>query len=303
MNERTCLAIILAAGQGTRMKSALPKVMHTIGGLTLIGHVAARMAAIPDAKLALVTGKGQEPVADAVRKISHTATVHIQDQQHGTAHAVLAARSAIAEGYDDIIVVFGDTPFVTSETITRLRTGIAEGAVVTVASMEPDDPAAYGRMITDGENLLAIREYRDCTDEERKITLCNGGLMAIDGAIALELLAQIGNDNDQNEYYLPVVVEVAVRAGHRAGWVAVAEAEMLGINDRAQLADAECRFQTARRQQALADGVGMIAPETVYFSHDTQLAADVMVEPNVIFAPGVRVESGATIRAFSHLEG
>ncbi len=303
MNERTCLAIILAAGQGTRMKSALPKVLHTIGGLTLVGHVATRMAAISDAKLALVIGKGQELIADAVRKISPTASVHIQDEQHGTAHAVLAARSAIEEGYDDILVVFGDTPFVTDETIARLRAGIAEGAAVTVAGMEPDDPAAYGRMITDGDDLLAIREFRDASASEREITLCNGGLMAIDGTVALELLTQIGNDNDQNEYYLPVVVEVAVKAGHSAGWVAVEEAEILGINDRAQLADAESRFQTARRQQALADGVGMIAPETVYFSHDTQLAADVMIEANVIFAPGVRVEAGAIIRAFSHLEG
>ncbi len=303
MKQRTCLVIILAAGQGTRMKSALPKVLHEIGGLSMIGHVTRRMKSIPGADLALVIGPDQQAVADAVCDIEPGVTIHVQGEPLGTAHAALAARDAIQKGYDDVLIAFGDTPFVTGDSVERLRAPISGGAAVVVAGMTPDDAAAYGRLITRGDDLLAIREYRDASPDEREIGLCNGGLMVLDGSLALDLLTRIGNDNAQQEYYLPAAVEIAVGDGRRAAWVPVDEAEMLGVNSAGDLAAAERRFQEARRQQALADGAILVAPETVFFAHDTHIEAGVTIEPNVVFAQGVRIESGATVRAFSHLEG
>ena len=302
MNNRTCLAIVLAAGHGTRMKSERPKVLHEIGGLAMIGHLVRRLKLVPGSDMALVIGPGQQDVADTVQELVPDVTVHIQAEQLGTGHAVLAAHDAIEKGYDEILVVFGDTPFVTLESVTRLRAAIGEGAAISIAGMTPADPAAYGRLVTRGEDVIAIREYRDASETEREIGLCNGGMMVMDGRQALDLLTEIGSDNDQREYYLSSVVEIAVEKGMRAVWSPVEEADMLGVNSRVDLAAAERRFQDDRRRQALADGVTLIDPHAVYFSFDTYIAADVVVEPGVVFGPGVRVETGATIRAFSCIE-
>ncbi|WP_157019143.1 bifunctional UDP-N-acetylglucosamine diphosphorylase/glucosamine-1-phosphate N-acetyltransferase GlmU [Mesorhizobium xinjiangense] len=301
MSERTCLSIILAAGEGTRMKSALPKVLHKVAGLPMVGHVVKAALEAGSTAVAAVVGHGAEAVADEVRTASPDAAVSVQDKRLGTAHAVLAAREAIAAGYDDILIMFGDTPLVEPAALGRARALLAEGAAVAVMGFRTDRPNGYGRLIEKDGELEAIREERDCTDEERAINFCNGGLMAIDGRLALDLIEAVGNGNAKGEYYLTDIVEIARARGLHVGAAEVAFDNVLGVNTMAELAEAEALWQARRRQDLLLSGVTMIDPATVYLSHDTKIGADTLIEPNVFFGPGVSVAGGAIIHAFSHL--
>lgn len=300
---RTCLSIILAAGEGTRMKSAMPKVLHPIAGLPMLAHVIKAAEGAGETSLALVVGHGAEQVRNAAARFAPEADVYVQERRLGTAHAVLAARPAVERGADDVLVMFGDTPLVSADAMAAARAKLAQGAAVVVMGFRTNQPAGYGRLIEAGGRLIAIREERDCSDEERKITFCNGGLMAIRGDVALRLLDAVGNANAKGEYYLTDIVEIAGREGLSAVATEAGAEEVLGINTRAELAQAEAIWQRRRRAEAMLSGVTLIAPESVYLSFDTEIGADTLVEPNVWFGPGVRIASGAVIRAFSHLEG
>ena len=301
--KRNCLAVILAAGESTRMKSSRSKVLHPVAGRPMIAHVVDALAAAGISDIALVLGRDADKVEAAAQNPVVTSSVHIQTERLGTAHAVLAAREAIAKGYDDVLVIFGDTPLVTEAPLTAARAGLAGGADVVVIGFEAADPTGYGRLIVENGELLAIREQKDASEAERAITYCNGGLMAIDGRKALDLIGRIGNANAKGEYYLTDIVEVVRAAGGRAIAVAAPEEELTGCNTRAELAVIERLWQQRRRRQMMLDGVSMIAPETVFLSYDTRIAQDVTIEPNVVFGPGVTVESGAVIHSFSHIEG
>jgi len=301
--ERTCLAIILAAGESTRMKSAMSKVLHPVAGRPMIAHVVDALASASISDVALVVGRDADAVSAAAATDEVAVTSFLQKERLGTAHAVLAAREAIAKGYDDVLVVFGDTPLITAAPLKAARDGLAAGNDVVVIGFQATDPTGYGRLIVKDGALVAIREHRDASDEERRITYCNGGLMAIDGRKALDLLNRIGNANAKGEYYLTDLVEIARSLDGRAIAVEAPEEELTGCNTRAELAYIERLWQQRRRHELMLAGVSIIAPETVFLSWDTALAQDVLLEPNVVFGPGVRVESGAVIHAFSHLEG
>lgn len=303
MAERTCLVVLLAAGEGTRMRSAKPKVLHAVGGRAMVCHAAEATLRAGATRLAVVIGPNATDVAKAVRAVAPDAETFEQHERLGTAHAVLQARAAIAQGADDVMVVFGDTPLLRPETLSRVRIRLADNADVVVLGFETDEPAGYGRLLVKDGQLIAIREERDATDEERQVKFCNAGIMAFRGEHVLDLLDAIGNANAKGEYYLTDAVEVARARGLTVVAEVGEESEFLGVNTRAQLAQCEAVFQDRMRRAALAAGVTLVAPETVTFAHDTVLAADVTVEPHVVFAAGVMVEGGATIRAFSHLEG
>ena len=300
---RTCLAVVLAAGEGTRMRSRLPKVLHEIGRLPLIAHVLDALKAAQVDRIAAVIGPGHEAVAAAIAARAPAASVHIQAERRGTAHAVLAARDAISAKADDVLVVFGDTPFISSDTVALMRGMLAEGASVVVGGMVPTDPRGYGRLIMDGSRLTAIREERDASEAERAIRFCNGGIMALSGDVALPILDAIGDDNAQHEFYLTDAVAIANQRGLKVAAVEIAADEAFGVNDRAQLADAEAHFQRRRRSAAMAGGATLTAPETVFFAHDTQIGRDVSIEPNVIFGPGVSVADNVTIRVLQPHRG
>lgn len=300
---RSCLAIVLAAGEGTRMKSSLPKVLHAIAGRSMVEHVLAAVGEAGAGRIAVVVGPDREDVAAAVRKAAPGAEIFVQTERLGTAHAVLAAREALArEAVDDVIVAFADTPLVDAAAFASLRAPLADGAAVAALGFEAADPHGYGRLVVQGERLVAIREEKDASEEERRIRLCNAGLMAFSGAHALALIESVGNENAKGEYYLTDVVGLAAARGLATAVVRAPEELVQGVNDRVQLAAAERAMQKRLRERAMREGATLIDPDTVYFSFDTRLARDVIVEPNVFFAPGVSVEEGATIRAFSHLE-
>ena len=299
---RTSLAVVLAAGEGKRMKSRLPKVLHPIAGLPMIAHVLKTLQAAKVDRIAVVVAPGQEGVAKIVSTVAPQASIHVQKKPLGTADAVKAARGAFG-GAEDIVVVYGDTPFLSRDVVTRVRRPLAKDASVAVAGMRPDDPNGYGRLLMRGRELLAIREERDASEEEKAIGFCNGGVMALAGETSLSLLDAIRDKNAKKEFYLTDAVEIANRRGLKVTAVEVSADVVFGINDRAQLAEAERRFQDKRRAEAQAAGATLVAPETVYFSYDTKLGSDVVVEPNVVFGPGVTVADNVTIRSFSHFEG
>jgi bifunctional UDP-N-acetylglucosamine pyrophosphorylase/glucosamine-1-phosphate N-acetyltransferase len=303
MSRRTCLAIVLAAGEGIRMRSTLPKALHAIGGRTLLEHVLTSAALAGGAEIAVVVGPDHAAVAAAARGIAPQAQIFVQSERRGTAHAVLAAKPAIARGADDILVVFADTPLLRAETLANLRAALSRGAAVAVLGFKPADPQDYGRLVMRGDELVAIREQNDASADERKIAFCNGGLMALAGDKALAILERIGNANAKSEYYLTDAVAIARDMGLKAVVIETGEDDVRGINTKAQLAEAEAVLQTRLRATALEAGVTMIAPQTVFLSADTQFGKDVTIEPNVVFGPGVTVEDGALIRSFSHLEG
>jgi bifunctional UDP-N-acetylglucosamine pyrophosphorylase/glucosamine-1-phosphate N-acetyltransferase len=303
MTQRTCLAIVLAAGEGTRMRTRLPKALHLIGGRTLLAHVLASAAQAGCGNIAVVVGPDHAAVAGEVYAVAPKAQTFEQRERRGTAHAVLSARKAIEGGVDDILVMFSDTPLVRAETLSDLRAAVRDGAAVAVLGFKPADQTGYGRLLTHGTELIAIREDSDATPEERKIALCNGGLMALSGRYALAILDRISNKNAKGEYYLSDAVAIARDMGLKAVVIETTEDDVRGINTKAQLAEAEAVIQQRLRADAMEAGVTMIAPQTVFLSADTKLGKDVTIEPNVVFGPGVTVEDGATIRAFSHLEG
>jgi bifunctional UDP-N-acetylglucosamine pyrophosphorylase/glucosamine-1-phosphate N-acetyltransferase len=300
---RTCLAIVLAAGEGTRMRSARPKVLHTVAGRSLLAHVLSAAAEAGVTSTAVVIGPKQDAVAAEASRVAPSARVFTQRQARGTAHAVLAAKAAITEPADDIVVVYGDTPLIRPETLERLRAPLASGAAVAVLAFRPADAKGYGRLITSGNELIAIREEADATAQERAIGLCNGGIMAMAGAHALEILERIGNENRKHEFYLTDAIEIARGMKLRAVAVEVEEDDVRGINTKGQLAEAEAVAQQRLRKAALDAGVTLIAPETVFLSADTKFGRDVTVEPYVVFGEKVRVDDGAVIRSFSHLTG
>ena len=301
---RKALAIILAAGEGTRMKSDRPKVLHEVAGRSMLAHVLASVAAAGIENVAVVLGPGRDDVRAEAQRLAPGAQAFVQSERLGTAHAVLAAREAIAAGCDDLLVLFADTPLVTGPTILALREALAEGAGVAVLGFEAANPFGYGRLLRDGAGrLVAIREEKDASDEERKVTLCNAGLMAIDGGRALALLSMIGNQNAKGEYYLTDVVELARAEARDARVVVADESEVLGVNDRIQLAQAEAVAQQRLRRAAMAAGATMIAPETVFLCADTKIGRDVLIEPHVVIGPGVTIADRAVIHSFSHLEG
>lgn len=300
-SPRSLTAIVLAAGKGTRMRSDLPKVLHKVAGRTMLGHVLASVRAAGATRIGVVAEPGRTDVAAEIERQAPGAGIFAQAERLGTAHAVLAARTLLAEGSDDVIVAFGDTPLVTPETFTRLRAPLAAGAGIAVLAFETASPTGYGRVLTQGDRVVAIREEKDASPAERQVRLCNAGLMALSGAHALALLERIGNDNAAGEYYLPDAVALAVGDGLAVAVVPVDEEEAQGVNDRVQLAAAESVVQGRLRRAALLGGATLVAPETVFFSHDTVLGRDVTVEPHVVFGPGVRVADGCTVRSFAHL--
>lgn len=285
------------------MKSALPKVLHKVAGLPMVAHVVRAAEAAGTGDLALVIGHGAERMREAAQEFAPRAETFVQERRLGTAHAVLAARHAIERGHDDILVMFGDTPLIDAGALKTARQKLAEGAAVAVIGFRAEDPTGYGRLIEKDGKLTAIREEKDCSEEERAIKFCNGGLMAIAGRDALALLDAVGNANAKGEYYLTDIVGIAAGRGLE---VVAAEASFdnaLGINNRAELAEAEAIWQKRRRREVMLSGVTLFAPETVYFSFDTEIGPDSVIEPNVWFGPGVTVEAGARIHAFSHIEG
>jgi bifunctional UDP-N-acetylglucosamine pyrophosphorylase/glucosamine-1-phosphate N-acetyltransferase len=303
MEGKSCLSIVLAAGEGTRMRSTRPKVLNAVAGRSLLAHVLDAVASAGGTDAAVVVGPGHQQVAAEAKRVLPDAEIYVQQDRRGTAHAVLMAKTAIARGADDIVIIFGDTPLIRADTLRKLRGALSEGAAVAVLGFRPADPAGYGRLIADKGELVAIREDKDATEAERSIGLCNGGLMALAGSHALDILERIGDDNSKREFYLTDAVSIAREMGLKAAAIEVEEDEVRGINTKAQLAEAEAALQKRLREAALEAGVSMAAPETVFLSADTQLGRDVVIEPYVVFGPGVVVEEGAVIHAFSHLEG
>ncbi len=303
MGGKTCLAIVLAAGEGTRMRSALPKVLHKIAGRTLLANVLHAIVGAGGTDIAVVIAPGQDAVAAQAKHIDGNAQIFEQRERLGTGHAVLAAKAALARGADDILIIFGDTPLVRAQTLSDLRAALTEDAAVAVLGFKPADPAGYGRLLTQGDRLIAIREDSDASAAEKTITLCNGGLMALAGDKALAILQRIGNANRKGEYYLSDAVAIANDMGLKAVAIEAEEDDVRGINTKAQLAEAEAVMQERLRAAALDAGVAMVAPQTVFLSADTKFGKDVTIEPNVVFGPGVVIEDGALIRSFSHIEG
>lgn len=299
---QTTALILLAAGKGTRMESDLPKVLHPIGQAPLLAHALASGRALEPERIVIVAGHGAEVVEAAVRNHAPEAETVRQESQLGTAHAVLAARAALEGFSGDAVVLYGDTPFIRPETLAEMAAARA-GHDVVVLGFEAADPGRYGRLVTDGDRLLSIVEAAEASDKEKAITLCNSGVICADAGVMMRLAAKVGNDNSKGEYYLTDIIALAREEGLSAGVVRCAEAETLGINTRAELTAAEAAFQARARAEAVANGVVMQAPDTVIFAQDTHIGRDATVEPYVVFGPGVTVESGATIRAFSHLEG
>jgi len=292
--------IVLAAGQGTRMNSDLPKVLHRLGAAPLFVHALAAAAPIEPARRILVVGHGGAAVRKAAAAFDPEVEIAVQAEQLGTGHAVAQAMPLL-DGFEGrAIVLFGDTPFIRPETLAALAEAQAD---VTVLGFEAADPGRYGRLVTSGDALERIVEWKDATEDERAIGLCNSGVLAADARLLGELVAGLSNDNAAGEYYLTDVVAAARGRGLSAEVVLCDEAETLGINTRAELARAEALFQARARAQAMEDGVTLTAPETVFFAFDTAIGRDAIIAPNVIFGPGVTVESGAEIKGFCHLEG
>ncbi|MDO9637373.1 MAG: bifunctional UDP-N-acetylglucosamine diphosphorylase/glucosamine-1-phosphate N-acetyltransferase GlmU [Pseudotabrizicola sp.] len=294
--------VILAAGQGTRMNSDLPKVLHHVAGSPLLHHAMQAGRALDPERVVVVTGHGADAVTRATLAYDEDALTVVQAEQNGTAHAVAQAAPLLADASGDVIVLYGDTPLVRAETLEAMQAARARHAVV-VLGFHAADPGRYGRLVAEGESLLKIVEYKDASDEERAITLCNSGVICADAKLMFDLVGQVGNANAAGEYYLTDLPELARARGLSAGVVICDEAETLGVNTRAQLADAERAFQIRARAEALENGVTLTAPETVFFALDTVVGRDATIGPNVIFGPGVTVESGAEIKAFCHLEG
>jgi bifunctional UDP-N-acetylglucosamine pyrophosphorylase/glucosamine-1-phosphate N-acetyltransferase len=301
---RPIAAIVLAAGKGTRMKSRRHKVLHPVAGRPMIEHLMASLAELSPERTVVVVGDGREQLE---AQLGTRATPVVQEPQLGTGHAVLQAQAAL-EGFEgDVLVLYADVPFVRAETMRAMVDRLhleGDPADIVVLGFEPEDTLEYGRVIADGGRINWMVEHKDANEDERRCRLCNSGLMAVRGEGLFELLAQVGNDNAQGEYYLPEIVNVAIGRGGACAVIATSDPdEVAGINSRAELAAAEARWQRTRRAAAMAGGATLVAPETVFFAWDTTLGRDVTVEPNVVFGPGVSVADGATIHAFCHLEG
>jgi bifunctional UDP-N-acetylglucosamine pyrophosphorylase/glucosamine-1-phosphate N-acetyltransferase len=303
-DQRRFAVVILAAGQGTRMRSDTHKVLHPIASRPVLLHLLDRVDALGADKRVVVVGKGREQVEAAIagRKVD----VAVQTEQKGTGHAVQQAQGALA-GYDGpVLVLYADTPFVEADTLRRMidRLNGEGGPGVVVLASRPDDPLKYGRIILgQGDRIARMVEYKDATEEERAVRLCNSGMMAVRASDLFRWLGKVGNDNAAGEYYLPDIVNIAAEEGREAVVIEGDPYEAAGVNSRAELAHLELEWQRRRREQVLDEGATLIDPESVWFAYDTKLGRDVTVEPHVVFGPGVSVADGATIHAFSHIEG
>ncbi|MDP7391995.1 MAG: bifunctional UDP-N-acetylglucosamine diphosphorylase/glucosamine-1-phosphate N-acetyltransferase GlmU, partial [Alphaproteobacteria bacterium] len=300
MSEHLIAAIVLAAGKGTRMKSALPKVLHNIAGQPMVRHVLDAVEPLVPAETLVVVGPDMGNVAAAVKPAKNV----IQKDQAGTGDAVRVAVESMSTRTGTVLVLFGADPLIRTETVSRLVAARQAGASVVVLGFRAGDPTGYGRVILDEEGALeAIVEDKDASENQRSINLCNAGVMAIDASCIESLLARIGNDNARGEYYLTDIVGLARNDGRNCSVVTADEDELMGVDSRADLARAEGLWQAARRRRAMDEGVTLLDPDTVYFSHDTILGTDVIVGPNVVFGPCVEVENNVEIRAFCHVEG
>lgn len=297
-------AVILAAGKGTRMKSDLHKVLHPIAGQPMLLHLIDSVMALDPAEIVVVTGAGREQVEAAVTP--RGIRTALQAEQLGTGHAVQQAQDALADFDGDALILYGDVPLVTTATMRRMieRLHAHDAPACVVLGFRPVDPAAYGRVIADADGrILKMVEFKDATPEERAVTLCNSGLMAVRSRDLFALLGRVGNDNAAGEYYLPDIVMHAAADGWHSAVIETDAAEVAGVNSRAELAALELAWQQRRRAEAMAGGATLVAPETVWFAHDTRIGRDVVIEPNVVFGPGVSVADNVVIHAFSHLEG
>ena len=294
--------IILAAGKGTRMQSELPKVLHKVAGAPMLIHAMRAGRALEPKRTIIVAGHGFEAVSAAASAEDPEVEIVRQEAQLGTGHAVDQARAALDDFDGTVIVLYGDCPLIQPRTLEEL-TATLSTAAVSVLGFEAENPARYGRLITDGDRLKRIVEFKDATPAERAVRLCNSGVMAASAELLFDLLSEIDANNASGELYLTEVIGKAVGRGLSCTAIRCAERETLGVNSRVELMQAEKEFQTLRRAEALEDGISMPAPETVHFSYDTVIGRDAIIEQNVVFGPGVTVESGAQIRAFSHLEG
>ncbi|MFK7938929.1 MAG: bifunctional UDP-N-acetylglucosamine diphosphorylase/glucosamine-1-phosphate N-acetyltransferase GlmU [Roseovarius sp.] len=294
--------IILAAGKGTRMKSDLPKVLHPIAGAPMLIHAITAGAILDPSHVVVVAGHGADLVEAAALDHDDTIQMALQSEQLGTAHAVAQAAPALDAFDGDALVLYGDTPFIQPDTLERMTAARASHDVV-VLGFEAADPGRYGRLVMAGDALNAIVEFKDASDEERAITFCNSGVILAKSSVLFDLIKAVGNDNASGEYYLTDIIAIARARGLSATAVACDETETMGINSRAELARAEAAFQARARDAALDNGTTMPAPDTVHFAHDTLVGRDTIIEQNVVFGPGVSIETGAHIRAFSHLEG
>jgi bifunctional UDP-N-acetylglucosamine pyrophosphorylase/glucosamine-1-phosphate N-acetyltransferase len=294
--------VVLAAGKGTRMKSDLPKVLHEVAGAPMLVHALRAGAAIDPARTIVVTGHGAETVAAAARAWDPAVELAHQDEQLGTGHAVDQCRAALADFEGDVIVLYGDTPFIQPETLAAMQAARATHDLV-VLGFEAADAGRYGRLKMSGQSLEAIVEFKDADAQDRAITLCNSGVIAADAGRLFSLLEAVGNDNASGEYYLTDVVGLARARGLAATVVTCDEAETLGVDSRAALVRANAIYQDRARADLIEAGATLLAPETVHLSFDTLIGPDTVIEPNVVFGPNVTIENGASIRAFSHLEG
>ncbi|MFN2101195.1 bifunctional UDP-N-acetylglucosamine diphosphorylase/glucosamine-1-phosphate N-acetyltransferase GlmU [Altererythrobacter sp. MF3-039] len=296
--------IVLAAGKGTRMKSERHKVLHPIAGRPMIDHLLASAEQLRPMKTVVVVGAGREQLEAALGGRAQTC---LQEPQHGTGHAVQQAKSELDGFTGDVLVLYGDVPFVRGETMQAMldRLHAEDAPKVVVLGFEPDDPGHYGRVIADDDGKIAkMVEFKDAGDDERACRLCNSGLMAASAKDMFDLLDRVGNDNAQGEYYLPDIVNIAIADGDVCAAVASdTPDEVRGINSRAELAEAEAQWQELKREEVMAGGATLRAPETVFFSWDTDIGQDVTIDPNVVFGPGVTVANGVWIKAFSHIEG
>lgn len=298
----TVSLLILAAGQGTRMNSDLPKVLHKVAAAPLLHHAMSAGRALEPARTVVVVGHGGEAVAKAARAFDETVEIVEQTEQRGTGHAVAQAAPQLSGAEGEVIVLYGDTPFIRAETLQAMLDARARHAVV-VLGFIPRDPGRYGRLMMQGDELTRIVEWKDASETERSVTLCNSGVVCASARVLFDLVAEIGTANAAGEYYLTDIVEIARSRGLSAGVVTCPEEETLGVNTRAQLADAEAQFQARARAEALENGVTLTAPETVFLALDTVIGRDAIIGPHVHFGPGVTIESGAEVKAFCHLEG
>lgn len=304
MTTRDLLTIVLAAGKGTRMKSARPKVLHDVGGRSMLAHVLTLAQSRGASKLAVVVGPGMDEVRQAATNIAPDVLLYEQTEQRGTAHAVLSAREAIAKHAGNVLVLYADTPLLERESVGRLLAAVDDGAAAAVMGFETSEPTGYGRLLTnDAGRLLAIREEKDASPDERAVRFCNSGVMAFSSEGLLERLQRIRSDNAKAEYYLTDIVEILRADGKECTTVRCREEDVLGVNARDQLAAAEAIFQKRARAKAMADGATLIAPDTVWFSYDTVVGRDVVIEPNVVFGLGVRIDDDCEIKANSYIEG
>jgi bifunctional UDP-N-acetylglucosamine pyrophosphorylase/glucosamine-1-phosphate N-acetyltransferase len=304
MQTQPFLTVVLAAGLGTRMRSAEPKVMHRIAGRSMLGHVLAAATAAGGSPVAVVVGPQMPTVRAEVERLAPNAIVFEQTVPHGTAHAVLAARAALENHNGDVLVIFADTPLITAPTLQRLVKSLDNGVSIALLGFEAVDPWGYGRLILDRAGYLtAICEEKDASEDERRLSFCNSGVMAFRVPNLADLLGRITNTNAKGEFYLTDAVAIARSDGLTATAIACPEEEVLGVNAREQLATAEQIFQHRARKRAMQEGATLIAPETVWFSYDTIIGRDVVVEPNVFFGPGVTVEDNVEIKANCYFQG